>query len=149
MLTSMRFLLFLCGISVLALGGAALGSELIDHNQAMGFLVGALSLGGGLIISGLFSIRWYWHGLLGGGIMALLGFGRGVLNLPNLLHYLRGDRETGPLPVLETAITVISLLLLVATFKAVVAERHHRLLEQMEKEEREEEERKNAGVTRL
>lgn len=141
----MRFLLFLCGISILALGGAALGSEDLDRNVAFGFLSGAMSLGGGLVIAGLFSIRWFWHGLMAGGVLALLGFGRGVLNLPALLKYLSGNRDT-PLPVLEGAVTLISLLLLVATVKTLMAERERRLIEQLEKEAEEEEAKENESA---
>ncbi|MGC4015846.1 MAG: hypothetical protein QM755_15180 [Luteolibacter sp.] len=126
----MRFLLFLCGVSVIALGGAAL--KALEQNDAMGFMNGALALGGGLVICGFFATRWFWHGLFGGGVLALLGFGRGVFNIPGLVKYFRGDQEHGPLPVLEAAITVICLFLLVGIVKTLNAERLRRLLEEGE-----------------
>jgi hypothetical protein len=113
----MRFLLFLGAVSILALGFAA--TRVLGREAGLGFLVGALTLGGGLAISGLFALRWKWHGLLGAGLLALLGFAR----------YLTGNRETGALPVFESASTLICLLLLVAVARTFLAERQRRQLE--------------------
>ncbi|QUE52695.1 hypothetical protein KBB96_07315 [Luteolibacter ambystomatis] len=129
----MRFLLFLCGISVLALAGAAF--KALNQNDAMGFMNGALALGGGLIICGFFATRWFWHGLFGGGILALLAFGRGLFNLPGLIKYFQGEQEHGPLPILEVAVTVICLFLLVGVIKTLHAERLRRMLEEGEETE--------------
>jgi len=131
----MRFLLFLCGISILALG--LTGPRVLEEKEAMGFLLGGLTLGGGLVISGLFSTRWYWHGLLGGGVLALLGFSRGLANLPALPGYVK-DRfvdkigDTDPMPLLECSVTLICLLLLVAVVKTLLAERRRRTIEALE-----------------
>jgi len=103
----------------------------------MGFLQGALTLGGGIVISGLFSTRWYWHGLLGGGVMALLGFSRGLSNLPSLPGYLKerfADQVAGanPMPLLESSVTLICLLLLVAVVKTLLAERRRKSIEALQ-----------------
>ena len=131
----MRFLLFFCGISIVALGLA--GPRVLEENDAMGFLQGALTLGGGIVISGLFSTRWYWHGLLGGGVMALLGFSRGLSNLPSLPGYLKerfADQVAGanPMPLLESSVTLICLLLLVAVVKTLLAERRRKSIEALQ-----------------
>jgi hypothetical protein len=126
----MRFLVFLCGLSILALGLAA--PRALPPKEGMAFLSGALTLGGGLVISGLFAIRWFWHGLMGAGVLALLGMTRGFGNLPGLVRYLGGQRENGPLPVLEAAATVISLLLLVAVVKTLFAEKRRRAIAELE-----------------
>lgn len=131
----MRFLLFLCGISIIALGLA--GPRVLDEKESMGFLQGALTLGGGIVISGLFSTRWFWHGVLGGGVMALLGFSRGLANLPSLPGFLR-ERfvekivDTDPMPLLECSVTLICLLLLVAVVKTLLAERRRKSIEALE-----------------
>lgn len=136
MLTAMRFLIFLCGISIVALGGAAVKG--LERADGFGFLQGALALGGGLIISGFFSIRWYWHGLMGAAVLSLLGFGRGLINIPSFFKYvtqfMAGEVET-PKPALETAVTIISLFLLIAVMKTLFAERQRRLLEDTEEED--------------
>jgi hypothetical protein len=131
----MRFLLFFCGISIIALGVA--GPRVLEEKEAMGYLLGAMTLGGGIVISGLFATRWFWHGLLGGGVMALLGFSRGIANLPSLPGYLK-ERfiekivETNPLPILECSVTLICLLLLVGVVKTLLAERQRKALEVLE-----------------
>lgn len=131
----MRFLLFFCGFSILALGLA--GPRLLEEKEAMGFLQGAMTLGGGLVISGLFSTRWFWHGALGGGVMALLGFSRGLVNLPSLPGYLK-ERfvekivDANPMPLLECSVTLICLLLLVAVVKTLLAERRRKAIEALE-----------------
>lgn len=128
MLGAMRVLIFLCGLSVIALGVAATRTPLLTRPESMGFLTGALALGGGMIIGGLFSLRWKLHGILAAGIMALLGFARGLANLPGLPNYLMGNRDRGPLPALESAVTIICLLLLVSIVKSLFAEKQRRLL---------------------
>jgi hypothetical protein len=127
MLAAMRFLLLVGAVLVLALGFTA--TRVLEHNSGFSFLLGALQLSGGLAISGFFSLRWKWHGLLAGGAVALLGFARGLGNLPSFLKYLAGERPNGARPLLESTVTVICLVLLLATVQALFAERRRRLLE--------------------
>jgi hypothetical protein len=82
----------------------------------------------------LFSIRWKWHGLFAGGAVALLGFARGLGNLPSLLRYLGGERNEGARPVLESTVTAVCLIVLVATVQTLFAERRRKLLESAELE---------------
>jgi len=126
----MRFLLFLGAAMVLALGFTA--TRVLDHNRGFSFLLGALQLGGGLAISGLFSLRWKWHGLLAGGAVALLGFARGLGNLPSLLRYLGGDRSEDLRPLLESTVTAVCLMVLVVIVRALFEERRRKLLESAE-----------------
>ncbi len=123
----MRFHLFLAGGSILAFGFAA--TRVLEKEAAIGFLTGALTLGGGMIICGLFSLRMRWHGWIGGGILALLGAARGIPNLMALPQYWLGDRSRGPAPLLESAVALICILLLVQVVQTLKAERTKRLLE--------------------
>jgi len=132
MLPAMRFLLFVGAAAVLALGFTA--TRVLDHNSGFSFLLGSLQLGGGLAISGLFSLRWKWHGLLAGGAVALLGFARGLGNLPSLLKYLGGDRSENVRPVLESTATAICLILLISIVRALLEERRRKLLENVKSE---------------
>ena len=93
----MRFQIFFSGVAVLALGMAAM--QMLAKDAAIGFLQGALTLGGGFIICGLFSLKMKWHGIIGGGVLALLGAARGLGNLPDLAGFLTGERERGATPV--------------------------------------------------
>jgi hypothetical protein len=124
----MRYHVFLTGITILTFGGLAMG--MLEKNDALGFLHGALTLGGGFIICGLFSLKSHWHGLIGAGVLALLGTARGVVNLPDLAKFLVGERPRGVAPALEVAVTLVCLMLLMRVLGALQRERTRRMLEQ-------------------
>lgn len=124
----MRVQIFASGAAILALGVTAY--RMLEKDDALAFLQGALTLGGGLVICGLFSLKMRWHGLIGAGVLALLGTARGVGNLPDVLELMSGDRSRGPAPLLELGVTLICLLLLLRVLGALKRERARRLLEQ-------------------
>lgn len=126
----MRFSIFLSGAAILAMGGVAMG--VLDKPDAVGFLTGAMQLGGGVVICGLFSMKMHWHGVIGAGILALLGAARGLGNLPGLAKFAAGDRSHGFTPLLEFGVTVICLLLFAQIIRALFQERVRRMLEQGE-----------------
>lgn len=126
----MRFQVFISGAAILALGAAAM--RLLEKQEALAFLQGALTLGGGLVICGLFSLKSKWHGLIGAGILALLGAARGFGNFPDLLKLAQGDRQRGPAPMMELGVTLLCLLLLARVLRALQRERTRRLLEEQE-----------------
>lgn len=121
----MRFQIFFSGAAVLALGYAAM--ESLDGPERFGFLTGALTLGGSLIICGLFSLRMRWHGIVGAGVIALLGASRGIENLAELPRFWIGERPRGPAPLLESAVALICILLLVHVVRTLLAEKRRRL----------------------
>lgn len=123
----MRIYIFLCGLAILAMGGTA--RYVLEKEDALGFLTGAMQLGGGIVICGLFSLKMQWHGIIGAGLLALLGAARGLANLPELAKFLAGDRPHGLTPLLETGVTLVSLLLLVKVIRALSRERLRRMLE--------------------
>jgi hypothetical protein len=123
----MRFQIFFSGLAILALGYAAMAS--LEESERFGFLSGALTLGGALIICGLFSLRMRWHGIIGAGVVALLGASRGIENLAELPKFWIGDRPRGPAPLLESAVALICILLLVHVVRTLLAEKRRRLLE--------------------
>ncbi len=123
----MRIYIFLCGLVILAMGGAARG--VLEKSDALGFLTGAMQLGGGIVICGLFSLKMQWHGTIGAGVLALLGAARGLANLPGLAKFVAGDRPHGLTPLLEAGVTLVSLLLLVNVIRALSRERLRRMLE--------------------
>ncbi len=129
----MRVYIFICGLTILAMGGAA--PSLLERPDAMGFLQGALQLGGGMVICGIFSIKMQWHGIIGAGILALLGAARGLGNVPGLAKFLTGERPRGVAPLLEMGVTLISLLLLVKVIRALYQERTRRMREAAAQEE--------------
>ena len=123
-----RVYIFLSGIAVIAIG--MIGMTQLGDKAGPPFLLGALTLGGGFIICGLFTIHMFWHGVMGAGALALLGFGRGVLNSPDAAKYLVGERTRGQAPVLELIVTVICAFLLMRIIGAWNRERTRRLLEE-------------------
>lgn len=116
------------GLVVLGCGFAAVSS--LERNAGFALLQGALTLGGGLLICGFFSLRSYWHGVIGAGVLALLGAGRSIANLPDAFRFLAGDRSRGIAPVLEVIVTVSCLALLAGVARALLRERVRRLTEQ-------------------
>ena len=123
----MRFNIFLNGGTILAMGAASV--YLLDRSESLGFLQGAFTLGGGIVICGIFSIKMQWHGIIGAGILALLGAARGMGNLAGLAKFVSGDRSRGAAPVLEFGVTLICALLLLKIIRALSQERVRRMLE--------------------
>ena len=122
----MRLHIFMSGAGILGLGSSAL--RFLDRESAFGFLTGALMLGGGIIISGLFSLQSKWHGIIGAGIVALLGAARGIGNLAKLPGYFGGDRADGPAPLLESGVAILCAILVFRVFRALQGEKTRRML---------------------
>ncbi len=125
---AMRIYIFLSGLVIVAMGIAAM--SILTKPDSVGFLQGALTLGGGIVICGAFSVKMKWHGIIGAGILALLGAARGLANVPGLAKFLTGERPRGSTPVLEMGVTLICLLLLLKIIRALSRERVRRMLEQ-------------------
>jgi membrane protein implicated in regulation of membrane protease activity len=115
----MRILIFASGILMTALGFVGM-SALGDP----GLFQGALTLGGGWIICGLFSLSSRWHGILGAGILALLGAARCAPALPRIGQ---GGAET-----LQAVAFVVCTVVLVAVIRAARAERARQSREALE-----------------
>lgn len=113
---------------MIALGLAA--QNFLERQDAVAFLQGALTLGGGLIICGLFSLKMHWHGLIGAGVLALLATARGLGNLQALAKLIAGDHSRGPAPWMELAVTLISLALLLRVLRVLQREKIRRMLEE-------------------
>ncbi|MDP4896479.1 MAG: hypothetical protein NWR03_01730, partial [Akkermansiaceae bacterium] len=69
-----RISIFFAAVTIIATGIA--GLSLLEKDPAIGFLSGALTLGGGILICGLFTLKMPWHGIAGAGVLALLGLCR-------------------------------------------------------------------------
>jgi hypothetical protein len=123
-----RVSIFLSGAAIIAIGMVAVSQ--LERELGIPLLQGALTLGGGLIICGLFTFRMLWHGVMGAGLLALLGLGRGVLNFPDAVKYITGERARGQTPILELAVTVTCAFLLMRILGAWKRERTRRLLEE-------------------
>ena len=129
----MRFHVFFSGVMILALGVSA--TNILARQEALPYLLGALTLGGGIIICGLFSLKSKWHGLIGAGVLGLLGAARGLGNLPDLVKLTHGDRPRGAAPIMELGVTLICLLLLFRVLGALRRERARRALETDQEQE--------------
>lgn len=106
-----------------------LAMRVLDRGEAFGFLQGALTLGGGLLICGFFSFKSRWHGIIGAGVLALLGSARGVGNVSGLAEFFSGSGQRGMAPVLELGVTLVCLMLLMRVLVALNRERVRRMLE--------------------
>lgn len=126
----MRYYILLCGVVILAMGVAAM--FILEKTDGQGFLYGAMQLGGGLLICGIFTIRMPWHGMIGAGVIALLGTARGLANLPGFVKFLGGNRDHGTTPLLELGVTIICFLLFLRVVQVLQRERLRRMLEEEE-----------------
>lgn len=122
-----RAYIFIIGLAIMATG--FIGLSRLPKDPAMALLVGCLTLGGGFIICGLFSIKMPWHGILGAGALALISFARGLFNLPDAARFIAGERNRGNEPLFELAVTILSALLLTRVLAAWKKERIRRMLE--------------------
>lgn len=116
-----RVFIFLAAAAVIGLG--FYGTRILAKDDGMAFLLGCLTLGGGFLITGLFSLKMPWHGIIGAGVLALLGFGRGVLNFPGFAEYMIGQRDRGASPALELCVTLVCAMLLVRVIRAWATEK--------------------------
>lgn len=116
----MRIAILFAGLLISTLGILALAS--LRPPESFAFFQGALTLGGGILICFLFSFRMKWHGIVGAGILGLLGFARGLGNLPHLAPPHIPDTKA----VMECAVTLVSAALLAATLLALAKGRKRR-----------------------
>lgn len=117
----MRPLIFTAGSLTSALGFVA---DSMIGDPAL--FQGALTLGGGFIICGLFSLNSKWHGIIGAAVLALLGAARcapALLDLPN---------KTQAAPFQAVAFLICSVVL-VTIVRTLRAERARRQMEELEK----------------
>ena len=126
-ISPVRLQIFFSGAVVIGLGLFAM--QVLERSEAMGFLHGALTLGGGLLICGLFSLKSQWHGIIGAGVLALLGAGRGLGNLPHLMDALSGKLDRRAAPLIELGVALVCLVLLMRVLAALNRERVRRMLE--------------------
>lgn len=126
----MRFRILFSGAAIVGLGIYA--HQTLDRADGYGFLSGALALGGGILICGFFSFAMKWQGIIGAGILALLGAGRGLFNLKDLALFLTGERERGPASLLEFGVTAICLILMLSVLRELGRERIRRMLAEEE-----------------
>jgi hypothetical protein len=122
-----RIAIFLAAATIIGMG--FFGVRFLEKDPGMAFLLGSLTLGGGLLICGLFSLKIPWHGIIAAGVLALLGFGRGILNAPGFAEFIGGSRERGVAPVLEAFVAVVCTFLLLAVHRTWSRERLRRALE--------------------
>jgi hypothetical protein len=113
----MRTLIFIAGFLLCGLGALAFRSS----GDPM-LLQGGLTLGGGWIICGLFSLRAKWHGFVGAGMLALLG---ALRSLPALGGLAGGD----PAAPFTAAAGILCSIVFIAAVRTLLAERRRQAIE--------------------
>jgi hypothetical protein len=113
----MRALIFTAGFLLCGLGALA-----FRNSGDPSLLQGGLTLGGGWIICGLFSLRARWHGFIGAGILAFLGAMR---SLPALTKLASGD----PAATFSVAAGVLCVIVFAAAARTLIAERRRQSIE--------------------
>ncbi len=115
----MRALLFTAGFLLCGLGFLAFRSS----GDPM-LLQGGLTLGGGWIICGLFSLRSKWHGIIGAAVLAFLG---GIRSLPAATGLAGGD----PAAPFSAAAAALCVTVFIASARSLLAERRRRSIESL------------------
>ncbi len=124
--TDVRHTLIIIAIACAGLG--LLGATGIDGPAALGYASTGLTLGGALLICGLFSFQNRWHGIIGGGVVALIG---AVHNAPAILDTLASLVTGNGISLADFCRAAISLhcfALLAAVVRALLRERLRRQL---------------------
>lgn len=118
LLMAIVLLALLCGI----------GLSWQDRQSGLSLLLGGLTLGGAWLICLVFSLRDYWHGIIGAATVAFLSITRAPAQLRALGEWLSGPPpRPAPLALIEIAITVIAFMLFMIGAKAVLDERRRRV----------------------
>ena len=120
---------FIMTVGILVIGLGLHAHQTLPGAERFAILNGCLTLGGGLLIAGLFSLKLPAHGIIGAGVVALLGAARGIANFPSLAAFLVGDRPRAHAPVIEAMATLLSLIVLVHAMRWLLRERIRRMLE--------------------
>jgi hypothetical protein len=115
-----RTLIFLSGLLI-----AAAGIVAFRQTNDPSLLQGGLTLGGGFVICGIFSIKAKWHGIVGATMLAFLG---GLRALPGMMD------EQGPGQIFKGVAGTLCLVVLIAAVKTLLSERTRRSIEKLKAE---------------
>lgn len=113
----MRIVIFLAGALL-----AVLGLIVFRQTKDPSLLQGGLTLGGGFVICGIFSLSAKWHGVVGAGVLALLGL---IRALPNV---------GGSAQLFYASAAVTCSVVLITAIRALLAERARRSVEKLKSE---------------
>jgi hypothetical protein len=116
----MRVLIFIAGVAICALGFA-----FYKKPEDFPLLQGGLTLGGGLVICGLFSLRSKWHGIAGAGILGFLGIMRAVP------AFWSGFKEGVPSARFEVIAGTFCLVVFIAAVRTLLKERTRLAVERL------------------
>jgi len=124
---AMRLTLIIAGLACAGLG--LLGASGLEAQAALGYATTGFTLGGALLICGLFSLKNFWHGIIGGGVVALIG---AVHNATAVVDLFRGLATGAGLQLpdaCQASISILCFAMLAAVIRALLRERMKRQLE--------------------
>jgi hypothetical protein len=122
----LRFI-FCIGIMIILIG--FLGQSIQSGIPGFAFLNGGLSLGGGLIICWIFSIKHQWLGLMGAGVVSLLGFCKSITNFRDFLLWLSAPfPKPAAISLLQMSVALMTFVTLIFCIRALIHERTRRMI---------------------
>ncbi len=124
----MRVLLLVSGLAMIGIGVASL-MVIEEKAMALSFFKGAVTLGGAWLICVIYMRQSHWHGVIGGGIVALLAACRSSWNFPSWLQWIAKQCPMPATPVLEFFTAVVSSAIVVTCVRVLFAEKTRRLVE--------------------
>jgi len=122
----MRIFLIIVALACAGLG--LLGATAIDGPAALGYAVTGLTLGGALLICGLFSLQNRWHGIIGGAVVALIGAVHNATAIAGTLHSLATGNGVPLAGLCRALISILCFALLAVVVRALLHERAKRQL---------------------
>ncbi len=106
-----------------------------DQAAKLSLQFGGLSLGGAWLICWIFSLRDYWHGVIGAGAVSLLSLTRAFDQARRLGEWLSSPPpRSAPVALIEVLISLLAAAVFVMAVKAVMNERERRLVESLKNE---------------
>lgn len=124
MMPPMRIIIFTTGAII-----AFLGMLTFRQTTDPSILQGGLTLGGGFIICGLFSLRSPWHGYGGAAVLGLLGTSRTLSAITDLPSYLQSGTPADTL--FRLAATALCLITSITALLTLLRERQRRQIEKL------------------
>lgn len=123
----MRGLLLFGGLAMIGLGVTSL-IVIADRAAGLSFFKGAITLGGSWLICLLYTRQSHLHGVIGGGVVALLAACRSWLNAPRWLEWVSRKCPMPATPLLECFTALLASVIVFVCVRVLLAEKTRRLL---------------------
>lgn len=124
----MRVGLIVAGLIMIAMGVIIL-LKVADQSLALGFFKGAVTIGGAWLICAAYTCQSYWHGMIGGAVVALLAACRSWWNFPRWIESIVAKSGQPLIAIFEMITAIISSVIVIVAVRTLLEEKARRLRE--------------------